>query len=213
MKIAIAGMGYVGLSLAVLLAQHHTVYAVDIAEEKVEILNNRKSPIRDSYIESYLSNKDLDIVATTDARSAYESAEFVIIAVPTNYDSDRNSFDTSAVEAVVQTVLRYNPNAVMVIKSTVPIGYTDRIREEFRTENILFSPEFLREGKALSYSVFLVAFLLDDCIRTDEDVERYLGLSILGDIPDANDVKRHQYGYYASYGEISNKISGKKRRV
>lgn len=149
MKIAIAGMGYVGLSLAVLLAQHHTVYAVDIAEEKVEILNNRKSPIRDSYIESYLSNKDLDIVATTDARSAYESAEFVIIAVPTNYDSDRNSFDTSAVEAVVQTVLRYNPNAVMVIKSTVPIGYTDRIREEFRTENILFSPEFLREGKAL----------------------------------------------------------------
>lgn len=148
-KIAVAGTGYVGLSLAVLLAQNNTVYAVDIVPEKVELINNKKSPIQDDYIEKYLAEKELDLTATLDAESAYKNSDFVIIAAPTNYDSQKNFFDTSAVEAVIELVMKYNPNAVMVIKSTIPVGYTQSIREKTGSKNIIFSPEFLRESKAL----------------------------------------------------------------
>lgn len=149
MKIAVAGTGYVGLSIATLLAQHNTVTAVDIIPEKVELINNRKSPIQDDYIEKYLAEKELDLTATLDAESAYKDADFVVIAAPTNYDSKKNFFDTSAVEAVINLVMKYNPNAIMVIKSTIPVGYTKSIREKTGSENIIFSPEFLRESKAL----------------------------------------------------------------
>lgn len=149
MKIAVAGTGYVGLSIATLLAQHNTVTAVDIIPEKVELINNRKSPIQDDYIEKYLAEKELDLTATLDAESAYKDADFVVIAAPTNYDSKKNFFDTSAVEAVIELVMKYNPNAIMVIKSTIPVGYTKSIREKTGSENIIFSPEFLRESKAL----------------------------------------------------------------
>ena len=149
MKIAVAGTGYVGLSLAVLLAQHNKVTAVDIVPEKVDIINQRKSPIQDDYIERYLAEKELNLTATLDAESAYKNADFVIIAAPTNYDSKKNFFDTSAVEAVVELVMKYNPNAIMVIKSTIPVGYTKSIREKKGSKNIIFSPEFLRESKAL----------------------------------------------------------------
>ena len=149
MKIAVAGTGYVGLSIATLLAQHNTVTAVDIIPEKVELINNRKSPIQDDYIEKYLAEKELDLTATLDAESAYKDADFVVIAAPTNYDSKKNFFDTSAVEAVIGLVMKYNPNAIMVIKSTIPVGYTKSIRERTGSENIIFSPEFLRESKAL----------------------------------------------------------------
>lgn len=149
MKIALAGTGYVGLSIATLLAQHHTVTAVDIIPEKVDMINNRKSPIQDDYIEKYLAEKNLDLTATLDAKTAYRDADFVIIAAPTNYDSVKNFFDTSAVESVIEMVLSVNPNAIMVIKSTIPVGYTESVRKKFNTENILFSPEFLRESKAL----------------------------------------------------------------
>lgn len=149
MKIAVAGTGYVGLSIATLLAQHNTVTAVDIIPEKVELINNRKSPIQDDYIEKYLAEKELDLTATLDAESAYKDADFVVIAAPTNYDSKKNFFDTSAVEAVIGLVMKYNPNAIMVIKSTIPVGYTKSIREKTGSENIIFSPEFLRESKAL----------------------------------------------------------------
>lgn len=149
MKIAVAGTGYVGLSIATLLAQHNTVTAVDIIPEKVDLINNRKSPIQDDYIEKYLAEKDLDLIATLDAESAYKDADFVVIAAPTNYDSKKNFFDTSAVEAVIELVMKYNPNAIMVIKSTIPVGYTKSIREKTGSENIIFSPEFLRESKAL----------------------------------------------------------------
>ena len=149
MKIAVAGTGYVGLSIAILLAQHNTVTAVDIIPEKVELINNRKSPIQDDYIEKYLAEKELDLIATLDAESAYKDADFVVIAAPTNYDSKKNFFDTSAVEAVIDLVMKYNPNAIMVIKSTIPVGYTKSIREKTGSENIIFSPEFLRESKAL----------------------------------------------------------------
>lgn len=149
MKIAIAGTGYVGLSLAVLLAQHNEVKAVDIIPEKVELINQRKSPIQDDYIEKYLAEKELNLEATLDAEAAYKDAEFVIIAAPTNYDSKKNFFDTSAVESVIGLVMKVNPNAIMVIKSTIPVGYTESIRKKFNTKNILFSPEFLRESKAL----------------------------------------------------------------
>lgn len=149
MKIAVAGTGYVGLSLAVLLAQHNNVVAVDIVPEKVEKINNRISPIQDDYIEKYLAEKELDLVATLDAESAYTDADFVIIAAPTNYDSAKNFFDTSAVEAVIELVLKYNPDAIMVIKSTIPVGYTESVREKYHCDNIIFSPEFLRESKAL----------------------------------------------------------------
>lgn len=149
MKIAVAGTGYVGLSIATLLAQYHTVTAVDIIPEKVELINNRKSPIQDEYIEKYLAEKELDLTATLDAKAAYSDAEFVVIAAPTNYDSRKNFFDTSAVEAVIELVIKYNPDAIMVIKSTIPVGYTASVREKFHCDNIIFSPEFLRESKAL----------------------------------------------------------------
>lgn len=149
MKIAVAGIGYVGLSLATLLAQHNDVVAVDIVPEKVDLINNKKSPIADKEIENFLANKPLHLIATTDAKSAYEQAEFVIIATPTNYDPQQNYFNTSAVEAVIELVKKYNPNATMVIKSTIPVGYTRHIRKKMGVKNILFSPEFLREGHAL----------------------------------------------------------------
>ena len=149
MNIAVAGTGYVGLSLATLLAQHNHVMAVDIIPEKVDMVNHRKSPIQDDYIEKYLAEKALDLTATMDAEAAYKDADFVIIATPTNYDSRRNFFDTSSVEAVIQLVMQYNPYAIMVIKSTIPVGYTKSVREKFGTKNIIFSPEFLRESKAL----------------------------------------------------------------
>ena len=149
LKIAVAGTGYVGLSIATLLAQHHEVIAVDIVPEKVEMINNKKSPIQDEYIEKYLAEKELDLTATLDAKEAYTDADFVIIAAPTNYDSKKNFFDTSAVEAVIKLVIEYNPDAIMVIKSTIPVGYTASVREKFHCDNIIFSPEFLRESKAL----------------------------------------------------------------
>ena len=149
MKIAVAGTGYVGLSIATLLAQHHEVMAVDIIEEKVNMINNRKSPIQDNEIETFLSTKKLNLVATLNAKEAYSDAEFVVIAAPTNYDSKKNFFDTSAVEAVIKLVMEYNPEAVMIIKSTIPVGYTQSIREKTGSKNIIFSPEFLRESKAL----------------------------------------------------------------
>lgn len=149
MNIAVAGTGYVGLSLATLLSQHNHVMAVDIIPEKVDMVNHRKSPIQDDYIEKYLAEKDLDLTATMDAEAAYKDADFVIIATPTNYDSKKNFFDTSSVEAVIKLVMQYNPDAVMVIKSTIPVGYTKSVREKFGTKNIIFSPEFLRESKAL----------------------------------------------------------------
>ena len=149
MKIAVAGTGYVGLSIATLLSQHHEVMAVDIIPEKVDLINHKKSPIQDEYIEKYLAEKNLNLTATLDAEAAYRNADFVVIAAPTNYDSKKNFFDTSAVEAVIKLVLQYNPNAIMVIKSTIPVGYTASVREKFNTKNIIFSPEFLRESKAL----------------------------------------------------------------
>jgi UDPglucose 6-dehydrogenase len=148
-KIAVAGTGYVGLSLAVLLAQHHQVTAVDIVPEKVELINNKKSPIQDDYIEKYLAEKELNLTATMDAKKAYSDADFVVIAAPTNYDSKKNFFDTSAVEAVIKLVIEYNPEAIMVIKSTIPVGFTASVREKYHCDNIIFSPEFLRESKAL----------------------------------------------------------------
>lgn len=148
-KIAVAGTGYVGLSIATLLSQHHEVMAVDIIPEKVDLINRRKSPIQDEYIEKYLAEKNLNLTATLDAEAAYKDADFVVIAAPTNYDSKKNFFDTSAVEAVIKLVLQYNPNAIMVIKSTIPVGYTASVREKFNTKSIIFSPEFLRESKAL----------------------------------------------------------------
>ena len=149
MKIAVAGTGYVGLSIATLLAQHHEVMAVDIIPEKVEKINNRISPIQDEYIEKYLAEKELNLTATLDAEAAYKNADFVVIAAPTNYDSKKNFFDTSAVESVIELVIKYNPDAVMVIKSTIPVGYTASVRDKYHCDNIIFSPEFLRESKAL----------------------------------------------------------------
>ena len=148
-KIAVAGTGYVGLSLGVLLSQHHQVVAVDIVQAKVDMINNKKSPIQDDYIEKYLAEKDLNLTATLDAKAAYSDADFVVIAAPTNYDSKKNFFDTSAVEAVIKLVIEYNPEAIMVIKSTIPVGFTASVREKYHCDNIIFSPEFLRESKAL----------------------------------------------------------------
>ncbi len=149
MKIAVAGTGYVGLSIATLLSQHHEVVAVDIIPEKVDLINRKKSPIQDEYIEKYLAEKDLNLTATLDAEAAYKDADFVVIAAPTNYDSKKNFFDTSAVEAVIKLVIQYNPDAIMVIKSTIPVGFTASVREKYHCDNIIFSPEFLRESKAL----------------------------------------------------------------
>ena len=149
MKIAVSGTGYVGLSIAILLSQHHEVTAVDIIPEKVEKINKKISPIHDEYIEEYLTEKELNLTATMDEEMAYRNVDFVVIAVPTNYDSQRNFFDTSAVETVIGSVLKYNTDAIMVIKSTIPVGYTESIRKKFHCDNIIFSPEFLRESKAL----------------------------------------------------------------
>ncbi|MGN0613899.1 MAG: nucleotide sugar dehydrogenase [Porcipelethomonas sp.] len=168
MKIAVAGTGYVGLSIATLLAQNHKVYAVDIIPEKVEMINNRKSPIQDDYIERFLSEKKLDLTATLDAGEAYSDADFVVIAAPTNYDSSTQHFDTSAVEAVVSLVMEYNPHAVMVIKSTIPVGYTRSIREKTGSKNIIFSPEFLRESKALYDNLYPSRII----VGTDMEDER-----------------------------------------
>ena len=166
-NIAVAGTGYVGLSIATLLAQHNSVTAVDIVPEKVELINNKKSPIQDDYIEKYLAEKDLDLVATIDGDSAYKDADFVIIAAPTNYDSEQNYFDTSAVESVIEQVLSVNRDAIMVIKSTIPVGYTDSVRQKFNTENIIFSPEFLRESKALYDNLYPSRII----VSTDKDNE------------------------------------------
>ena len=167
MNIAVAGTGYVGLSIATLLAQHNHVTAVDIVPEKVEMINNRKSPIQDEYIEKYLAEKDLDLTATTDGASAYRNADFVVIAAPTNYDSKKNYFDTSAVESVIQLVLYVNPDAVMIIKSTIPVGYTESVRRKFGVKNILFSPEFLRESKAL-YDNLYPSRIIVSTVEEDE---------------------------------------------
>ena len=166
--IAVAGTGYVGLSIATLLSQHHKVYAVDIVPEKVELINSRKSPIQDEYIEKYLSEKELDLTATLDAKLAYSNADFVVIAAPTNYDSQKNFFDTSAVETVIKLVMEYNPNAIMVIKSTIPVGYTKSIREKTGSKKIIFSPEFLRESKALYDNLYPSRII----VGTDMEDER-----------------------------------------
>ncbi|EGC04495.1 nucleotide sugar dehydrogenase [Ruminococcus albus] len=170
MKISVAGTGYVGLSLAVLLAQHNEVTAVDIIPEKVDLINNKKSPIQDDYIEKYLTEKELDLTATLDAESAYKNADFVIVAAPTNYDSKKNFFDTSAVEAVIELVMKYNSNAIIVIKSTIPVGYTKSVREKFGSKNIIFSPEFLRESKALYDNLYPSRII----VGTDMEDERLL---------------------------------------
>lgn len=171
MRIAVAGTGYVGLSIAVLLAQHNTVKAVDIVPEKVELINNKKSPIQDEYIEKFLAEKELDLEATIDAEYAYKDAEFVVIAAPTNYDSHKNYFDTSAVEAVIKLVMQYNPEAIMVIKSTIPVGYTAHIRETIGTQNIIFSPEFLRETKALYDNLYPSRIIVGTDIEDEKLVQ------------------------------------------
>lgn len=175
-KIAIAGTGYVGLSLAVLLAQKNQVTAVDIIPEKVEKINNKKSPIQDDYIEKYLAEKELNLVATTDGASAYKDAEFVIIATPTNYDSKKNFFDTSSVEAVIELVMSVNPEAIMIIKSTIPVGYTESVRKKYNTDKIIFSPEFLRESKALYDNLYPSRIIVSCDEKTREKAEIFAGL-------------------------------------
>lgn len=179
MRIAVAGTGYVGLSIAVLLAQHHEVVAVDILPEKVEAINQRKSPIQDEYIERYLAEKELNLTATLDGIAAYQTADFVVIAAPTNYDPKKNFFDTSAVESVIEQVLSCNPQAIMVIKSTVPVGYTESVREKFQSQNILFSPEFLRESKALYDNLYPSRIILGTDLDDEHLVaaaEKFAGL-------------------------------------
>lgn len=175
-KIAVAGTGYVGLSLAVLLSQNNKVTAVDIIPEKVELINNKKSPIQDEYIEKYLAEKELDLTATTDGASAYKDVEFVIIAAPTNYDSKKNFFDTSAVEAVIELVMSVNPEAVMIIKSTIPVGYTESVRKKYNTGKIIFSPEFLRESKALYDNLYPSRIIVSCDETTREKAEIFAGL-------------------------------------
>ena len=167
LKIAVAGTGYVGLSIATLLSQHHKVTAVDIIPDKVEMINNKKSQIQDEYIEKYLAEKELDLTATLDAKEAYSDADFVVIAAPTNYDSKKNFFDTSAVEAVIKLVIEYNPEAIMVIKSTIPVGYTTSVREKFNCKNIIFSPEFLRESKALYDNLYPSRIIVGTDLKDD----------------------------------------------
>ncbi len=171
MTIAVAGTGYVGLSIATLLAQHHKVLAVDIVPEKVEMINRRQSPIQDEYIEKYFAEKELDLTATLDAEMAYQEAEYVVIAAPTNYDSQKNYFDTLAVESVIELVLKVNPEAIMVIKSTIPVGYTESVRKKFGTENILFSPEFLRESKALYDNLYPSRIIVGTDLKNEQLVE------------------------------------------
>ena len=188
-KIAVAGTGYVGLSMAVLLSQHHRVFAVDIIPEKVQLINQRKSPIQDDYIERYLAEKPLDLTATTDEALAYSDADFVVIAAPTNYDSNKNFFDTSAVEAVIASVMKYNPDAVMVIKSTIPVGFTKSIREKTGSDNILFSPEFLRESKALYDNLYPSRII----VGTDMDDPRLVE-------------KAHEFAFLLQEGAIKENI-------
>ena len=171
LKIAVAGTGYVGLSIATLLSQYHEVTAVDIVPEKIELINNKKSPIQDDYIEKYLAEKELNLTATLDGESAYKDADFVVIAAPTNYDSKKNFFDTSAVEAVIELVLKVNPEAVMVIKSTIPVGYTESVRKKYNTKNIIFSPEFLRESKAL-YDNLYPSRIIVSCDEDSKDASK-----------------------------------------
>ena len=171
MTIAVAGTGYVGLSIATLIAQHHRVLAVDIVSEKVEMINRRQSPIQDEYIEKFFAEKALDLTATLDAEKAYKEAEFVVIAAPTNYDSQKNYFDTSAVESVIELVLKVNPEAIMVIKSTIPVGYTESVRKKYGTENILFSPEFLRESKALYDNLYPSRIIVGTDLKNERLVE------------------------------------------
>ena len=175
-KIAVAGTGYVGLSLAVLLSQKNQVTAVDIIPEKVELINNKKSPIQDDYIEKYLAEKELNLTATTDSANAYKDAEFVIIAAPTNYDSKKNFFDTSAVEAVIELVMSVNPEAIMIIKSTIPVGYTESVRKKYNTDKIIFSPEFLRESKALYDNLYPSRIIVSCDENTREKAETFAGL-------------------------------------
>ena len=179
MTIAVAGTGYVGLSIATLIAQHHRVLAVDIVPEKVEMINRRQSPIQDEYIEKYFAEKKLDLTATLDAEAAYKEAEIVVIAAPTNYDSQKNYFDTSAVETVIELVLRVNPEAIMVIKSTIPVGYTESVRKKFGTENVLFSPEFLRESKALYDNLYPSRIIVGTDLKNErlaEAAKKFAGL-------------------------------------
>ena len=183
-KIAVAGTGYVGLSLAVLLSQNNEVTAVDIIPEKVELINNKKSPIQDDYIEKYLAEKELDLTATMDGASAYKDAEFVIIAAPTNYDSKKNFFDTSAVEAVIELVMSVNPEAIMIIKSTIPVGYTESVRKKYNTDKIIFSPEFLRESKALYDNLYPSRIIVSCDENTREKAEIFAGLLQEGAIKD-----------------------------
>ena len=176
LKIAVAGTGYVGLSIATLLSQHHQVTAVDIVPEKVELINNKKSPIQDDYIEKYLAEKELNLTATTDGEFAYKDAEFVIIAAPTNYDGKKNFFDTSAVESVIELVMKVNPEAIMVIKSTIPVGYTESVRKKYNTDKIIFSPEFLRESKALYDNLYPSRIIVSCDDGTREKAEIFAGL-------------------------------------
>lgn len=176
MKIAVAGTGYVGLSIATLLSQHHEVMAVDIIPEKVDLINQRKTPIQDEYIEKYLAEKDLNLTATLDAEAAYKDADFVVIAAPTNYDSKKNFFDTSAVEAVIELVMKVNPEAIMVIKSTIPVGYTKSVREKYNTDKIIFSPEFLRESKALYDNLYPSRIIVSCDDDTREKAELFAKL-------------------------------------
>jgi len=175
MRIAVAGTGYVGLSIATLLSQHHEVVAVDIVPEKVDLINHKRSPIQDDYIEKYLAEKDLNLTATLDAEAAYKDADFVVIAAPTNYDSKKNFFDTSAVEAVIKLVIQYNPDAIMVIKSTIPVGFTASVREKYHCDNIIFSPEFLRESKALYDNLYPSRII----VGTDVDNARLVKAALL----------------------------------
>lgn len=193
-KIAVAGTGYVGLSLAVLLAQHNHVTAVDIIPEKVELINNKKSPIQDDYIEKYLAEKELDLTATLDGETAYKDAEFVIIAAPTNYDSKKNFFDTSAVEAVIELVMKVNPEAIMVIKSTIPVGYTKSVREKYSTDKIIFSPEFLRESKALYDNLYPSRIIVSCDDDTREKAELFAKAFAGG-----RDKGRYRHALYGIY--------------
>ena len=189
MKIAVAGTGYVGLSMATLLAQHNSVVAVDIVPEKVEMINRRQSPIQDEYIEKYFVEKDLDLTATLDAESAYKDADFVIVAAPTNYDSQKNFFDTSAVEKVIDLVIKYNPEAIIVIKSTIPVGYTESVRKKMGSENILFSPEFLRESKALYDNLYPSRIIVGrptGNARLEEAARTFAALLVQGAIGNAS---------------------------
>lgn len=187
-KIAVAGTGYVGLSMATLLAQHNQVIAVDIVPEKVEMINNKKSPIQDDYIEKYLVEKELDLTATTDGKSAYKDAEFIIIAAPTNYDSKKNFFDTSAVESVIELAMSVNPDAIMVIKSTIPVGYTESVRKKYNTDKIIFSPEFLRESKALYDNLYPSRIIVGCDDQTREKAEIFAGLLKEGAVKEEIDI-------------------------